>query len=181
MAQLLDTEAHVAGVTSGPIRPELRAIAVLRRSEGVGQLNPQAGDLNLRAGWGHKGKAGVVMPGKGRLRTRDYTADERAAAGDDALAALGPQTHDIFLNDAAVWANTPARVWDYTIGGYQVIKKWLSYREHDILGRSLTPAEAREVTQIARRIAAILLLEIDLDANHRRATAECYPWEKSAS
>ena len=23
----------------------------------------------------------------------------------------------------------PAAVWEYTIGGYQVLKKWLSYRE----------------------------------------------------
>jgi hypothetical protein len=44
----------------------------------------------------------------------------------------------------------PARVWDYTIGGYQVIKKWLSYREHDLLGRPLTTEEAREVMNIAR-------------------------------
>jgi hypothetical protein len=28
----------------------------------------------------------------------------------------------------------PSRVWAYTLGGYQVIKKWLSYREHDVLG-----------------------------------------------
>ena len=37
--------------------------------------------------------------------------------------------HDLYLNDASYWRNVPARVWDYTIGGYQVIKKWLSYRE----------------------------------------------------
>ena len=32
-------------------------------------------------------------------------------------------------------------MWDYTIGGYQVVKKWLSYREKPLLGRSLTPDE----------------------------------------
>jgi hypothetical protein len=43
-------------------------------------------------------------------------------------------------------ANRPplvTRVWDYTIGGYQVIKKWLSYREHKLLVRPLTTDEAR--------------------------------------
>lgn len=40
------------------------------------------------------------------------------------------------------------------------------YREHDILGRSLTSEEARQVTNIARRIAAILLLAPALDANY---------------
>ena len=181
VAALLDTERQVAGVTSGAIRPELRHVAVLRRTDGAGQLNPQAGDLVLRAGWGHKGKAGVVMPGKGRTRARDYATAERADAPPPALAAFGPQTHDIFLNDAAVWANVPARVWDYTVGGYQVIKKWLSYREHDILGRALTTAEAREVTQTARRIAALLLLEPQLDANYARVKAACHVWEETVT
>jgi hypothetical protein len=27
----------------------------------------------------------------------------------------------------------------YTIGGYQVIKKWLSYRERALLGREFKP------------------------------------------
>jgi hypothetical protein len=31
------------------------------------------------------------------------------------------------------WLNVPETVWDYTIGGYQVIKKWLSYRESRFL------------------------------------------------
>jgi hypothetical protein len=177
VAALLDTETQVAGVTTGTIRAELRHVAVVRRREGAGALNVQEGDLELRAGWGHKGKGGVVMPGKGRTRTRDYTDAERAETGDAALAAYGAETHDIFLNDAAVWSNVPARVWDYTIGGYQVIKKWLSYREHDILGRAMTPSEAREVTQTARRIAALLLLEPALDANYERVKAACYAWQ----
>ncbi len=60
----------------------------------------------------------------------------------------------------------PRKVWAYIIGGYQVIKKWLSYREQALLGRALTADQAREVMQIARRIAAILLLEPALDANY---------------
>ena len=81
------------------------------------------------------------------------------------------------LNDSAMWENVPARVWDYTIGGYQVIKKWLSYREFNILGRSLSTEEAREVTQIARRIAVILLLESALDENYLRVKAQSYNWQ----
>lgn len=58
----------------------------------------------------------------------------------------GQSTHDDFLNDTACWRNVPERVWDFTLGGHQVMKKWLSYREHALLGRALTPDEAREVT-----------------------------------
>ena len=64
----------------------------------------------------------------------------------------------MYLNGGAYWANIPAKVWEYTIGGYQVMKKWLSYRERALLGRSLTVDEVREVTHMARRIAAILLI-----------------------
>lgn len=46
----------------------------------------------------------------------------------------------------------------------------------DLLGRSLSVDEAREVTNIARRIAAILLLEPELDANYERVKADTYAW-----
>jgi hypothetical protein len=71
----------------------------------------------------------------------------------------------------------PEEVWDYTIGGYQVMKKWLSYREFALLGRALTPDEAREVTQMARRIAALLLLQPELDANYQRVKSNTYDWK----
>ena len=48
---------------------------------------------------------------------------------DDALPTLGETTLDIHLNDRAFWRNVPAAVWTYRLGGYQVLKKWLSYRE----------------------------------------------------
>ena len=103
------------------------------------------------------------MPGKGRLETRAFAPDEPAPA------PLGKSTHDVYLNDAACWRNVPEAVWDFTIGGYQVIKKWLSYREFDLIGRALTPEEAREVSHTARRIAALVLLQPELDANYQAA------------
>jgi len=88
---------------------------------------------------------------------------------------LGAATHDIFLNEAACWRNVPEKVWDYTIGGYQVIKKWLSYREHELLGRALTPDEAREVTHTARRLAALILLQPALDQNYEAVKLASIP------
>ena len=52
----------------------------------------------------------------------------------------------------------PPAVWNYKLGGYQVLKKWLSYRESKVLGRKLLPEEVHHFTDTARRIAAILLL-----------------------
>ena len=79
-----------------------------------------------------------------------------AATGKTA-AVLGDTTFDIYLNDRAYWRNVPAAVWSYKLGGYQVLKKWLSYRESAILGRPLKPEEVQHFTNTARRIVAVLL------------------------
>ncbi len=157
VAALLDTETPVPGVTAGKIRDELKHVAVFQRVDGK-PANPEAGDLDLTAGWGHAGKGGVTMPGKGKLIRRDDGA------------------YDIFLNDEACWRNVPEAVWDYTIGGYQVIKKWLSYREKPLLGRGLTPDEVRYVTEMARRITALIALQASLDDNYRNVIRSTYPW-----
>lgn len=185
VARLLDTEAALPGLTTGKIRSELRSIAVISRSGG-GTLQPAAGDLALTAGWGHGSNGNATMPGKGKAITREYTTQEWAAIieGTQALGLspsqvtthLGATTYDIYLNNIAYWKNIPARVWEYTIGGYQVLKKWLSYREQPLLGRSLTIDEAREVTAIARRIAALLLLEPTLNTNYQTVKQATYPW-----
>jgi hypothetical protein len=44
--------------------------------------------------------------------------------------------------------------------------------------RSLTADEIRYVTEMARRIAAILLLQPALDANDRAVIADTYEWRR---
>ena len=80
------------------------------------------------------------------------------------LDTLGETTFDIYLNARAYWRSIPANVWTYKLGGYQVLKKWLSYRERSILGRALSPKEVQHFTNSARRIAAILLVTNKLES-----------------
>ena len=152
LAALLDPETPVPGVTAGVLRPELAAIAVPSTADG---RNMSGDDFALTAGWGHFGTGDAVMPGQGRALERDYTTAEREALGD-AFSVLGDATVDVHLNDNARWSNVPASVWNYKLGGYQVLKKWLSYRESKVLGRNLTPEEVQHFTNTARRIAAIM-------------------------
>ena len=152
LAALLDPEAPVTSVTAGALRPELAAIAVPSTADG---RNMTGDDFALTVGWGHFGTGDAVMPGQGRAVERAYTAAERKALGD-AVGVLGDATIDVHLNDNARWSNVPAAVWNYKLGGYQVLKKWLSYREHKVLGRNLLPDEVQHFTDTARRIAAIL-------------------------
>ena len=162
VAALLDTETSVPGVTTGTPRPELQAIAVIARGDGKPLT---VADFALTAGWGHAGQGGVTMPGKGRVEERGAAAAEVAAG----LASVQGRTHDIYLNAEARWGHVPPDVWGYTLGGYQVLKKWLSYREHALLGRPLTLDEVKTFTAIARRIAALVNLEPALDASYARA------------
>ena len=76
----------------------------------------------------------------------------------DAVGVLGEGAVDVYLNNNAWWSNVPVAVWDYKLGGYQVLKKWLSYRESKVLGRSLLPEEVQHFTDTARRIAVILAM-----------------------
>ena len=149
LAALLDPDTPVPGVTEASLRPEIAAVAVPSTTDGG---NMAGDDFALTAGWGHFGQGEAVMPGQGRVLERPRTASEQAAP------TLGDTTFDVYLNDRAYWRNVPAAVWHYKLGGYQVLKKWLSYREHKVLDRPLLPEEVQHFTDTARRIAAILKL-----------------------
>ncbi len=161
VADLLDPDVPVPGVTTGSIRPELRTIAVLAKRDGS---SASGEDMALTAGWGHFARGSVVMPGRGLTAERGYVTAEAACAAHK--IAVGEQTLDVFLNAKTYWRNVPAAVWDFTIGGYQVVKKWLSYRERPILGRPIGVAEARHLRDTVRRLAALRILAPSLDANY---------------
>src|SRR5271157_3638563 len=52
----------------------------------------------------------------------------------------------------------------------------LRYREFTFLKRPLTIAEATEVTNMARRLTQLCLMQPALDANYQRVKASTYPW-----
>ncbi len=156
---------------------------------GGGSIDPNGDDLALTVNWGYAGQRGVTMPGRGRTESRPFTEAEQAAIAAEAAAAgqtaeavaalLGGGTLDVYLNDSTHWQNVPAAVWDFYIGGYQVMKKWLSYRERPLLGRPLKVEEAREVTAMARRLGALVLLRPALDANYAVVAGDTYAWPAS--
>ncbi|MDG4551459.1 MAG: N-6 DNA methylase [Candidatus Contendobacter sp.] len=153
---LLDIDRLVTGVTAGKIRPELRAVGAMCRVGG-GSIDPDAGELAVTAGWGYSGKGGVTMPGKGRIEPRPLEEP------------MAEPAYDLYLNEVAYLSNVPRSVWEYGIGGYQVVKKWLSYREKTVLGRDLRLDEAVYLTDLVRRLAALVALQSQLDAGYAAA------------
>ena len=82
LAQLLDSDTLVPGITTGALRPEVAVIAVPTTRGG---RNMTSEDFAVTAGWGHHGTGDAVMPGQGRIVERVFTLEERAAM-DDSLA-----------------------------------------------------------------------------------------------
>jgi hypothetical protein len=178
--RLLDPDVPVGPAAVKPL------IRVGTLSSSTGNALDSA-ELAVTAHWGVAGQGGVCMPSTGKLTERAYTAVERDAIAEaaeplrmsaaQAIDLLGDTCFDVYLNDVAYWRCVPSNVWRYTIGGYQVIKKWLSYRERALLGRDLKPEEARYVTEMVRRIAALVLMQRELDANYERVKVDVWEWE----
>jgi hypothetical protein len=93
--------------------------------------------------------------------------------------AWGVETGDLYINDRIFFRNVPAAVWDYELGGYPVIKKWLAYRDS---GRrpatSLTLQEADHVRSMVQRIAALLAFHERLNGLYEQASTECFRTEE---
>lgn len=154
LAALLDCGRGVQGVTLGRPRIELAAMGVPATVSG---LNMTGDDFGVVAGWGRFGAGDAVMPGPGKAVEREYSATERTELAA-ALPTLGESTFDVYLNDTTFWRNVPAKVWRYRLGGYQVLKKWLSYREEAVLGRRLRIEEVQHFCDAVRRIGAMLTM-----------------------
>jgi hypothetical protein len=163
VAELLLPDRRVRGVTCGTIRPELRGLGVPSKVGG-GNIEPGA-DLKVEATWGFFGAKNAVMCGKGK--TAPSTADPTGGL-------------DVYINDRVYWQNIPLDVWAMTIGGYPVVKKWLSYREFRVLGRPLLQEEMTYITEVVRRLKALLLMGESLDANYRAAASSTMEFGKSS-
>src|SRR5947209_170026 len=112
-------------------------------------------DTRVDVNWGYFGPKRRVQGGQGKVTP----------------SAKDPNAFDVWINKSVYWSNVPADVWAMTIGGYPVVKKWLSYREYKVLGRALREQELTYVTEVVRRLAALLALGAELDANYRAVAA----------
>ncbi len=139
LAALLDPDTPIAGITEGEPRPALRAIAVPTTAPARARLAP------LR-GLGQPHQQGIAMPGRGRIETRGYTPDDVVTGSRDRRCRT--------MIVAAISGPRSGRAGS-RIGGYQVIKKWLSYRDHVIIDRALTAEEVAHIQHTARRLAVL--------------------------
>ena len=165
--RLLDAGREAGDVIQAVVGADrARTLGPLRRTDGK-QVRPD--DLKIAITyWGG---------GKGRWKPRAFTAEELPAA--DFANAWGERTGDLIVNDDAYFANVPELVWNYQLGGYPVLKKWLGYRQADRRdGRPMTDDERRWFRQNIQRIAALLALGPTLNTLYQDAAANAFTIEE---
>lgn len=74
---------------------------------------------------------------------------------------------DVIWSGDGRWTNVAPLVWGFSVGGFQVLPKWLSYRVRD----GLSPTDRDAFRLLCRRIAAIRALERRCDALFADAAA----------
>ncbi len=183
LGDLLNSEIEIDGVSRGALAAGLSTIAL-----------PFGSDPQVNAGWGSVQRkpngTRLIMPGGGLLISRDWTdvelvalsqiAERHALDVSSLLDVIGSSAVDIYINATSGWQAIPIRVWSYTAGGYQALKKWLSYRETDIVGRPLMGEDILHFAQTARRITEILAMGPALDASHELARGDALAWQDCA-
>lgn len=87
----------------------------------------------------------VKFYGKGndRAEKREYNGQEKR----------------IYINDSQYFEGIEPQVWEYYIGGYQVLDKWLKDRK----GRSLSSEEVKHYCKVATALEATIQLQSQID------------------
>jgi hypothetical protein len=109
---------------------------------------------------------------RGGWRQRQYGEAEAPPA------ILGVTIGDLYINDRIFFRNVPESVWNYELGGYPVLKKWLGYRDaRRRNNQPLTLSEKDYFRDMVQRIAAILSLHERLNDLYERAAANAWTVE----
>ncbi|HUU04597.1 MAG TPA: type ISP restriction/modification enzyme [Patescibacteria group bacterium] len=72
---------------------------------------------------------------------------------------LDIKTGNVFINDSQYFSNIPPDVWEYQIGGYQVMAKWLKDRK----GRALSLDDIHHYIRVAKALQLTSEIQIKID------------------
>ena len=99
--------------------------------------------------------------------------------GEAQHPSWGDTTGDVYINDAIYFGNIPKAVWNYEIGGYPVLKKWLGYRQASRrAGRPLALEERQHFRSMIQRLATLLALHAVADSLYEKSAAAAFTAEE---
>lgn len=137
IATLLDPAVTADAVISKLLGKPSKTLGVSRKRHGAQVSQP---DLIVTVAY--------FGAARGKWIERSY------ADGELQHPSLGETTGDLYVNDDVYFANVPAAVWRYELGGYPVLKKWLGYRQASRRdGAPLTLDERQHFRSMIQRIA----------------------------
>jgi len=93
----------------------------------------------------------------------DGDGDGRVAKNKAAGRRYDAETQRVFINREQYFSPVPDELWSYTIGGYQVLDKWLKDRAE----RRLSSADIKRYCRVATALAETMKIQVEL--------AEVYP------
>lgn len=158
VATLLDPHKDATKALRDTLGPDARALAVLAAKDAK-----RVAEEDLVVEYSFYGAAA------GSWRSR------QPGAGEALRPAWGDETGDLWLNPSVHLRHVPKAVWEFELGGYPVLKKWLGYREAKRRdGKPLTLAEVQHLRGMAQRVAALLALANDLNAAYAAVLEDCF-------
>jgi hypothetical protein len=140
----------------------------------LGDYAPRLAALATAAGGAvREGDLVVTIPhfgsARGGWRPRQYEEGETPPAN------LGERTGDLYINDRVFFRNVPEGVWEYELGGYPVLKKWLGYRDaRRRENRPLSLSEKDHFRGMVQRVAALISLRDRLNQLYERAAQDAW-------
>jgi predicted helicase len=90
--------------------------------------------------------------------------DDRVARNKSQGFRYEPQEERVYINQTQYFAPVPQELWEYRIGGYQVLEKWLKDRKE----RPLTVEEIKTYCHIVTAIARTIEIQEEIDALYPR-------------
>lgn len=92
-----------------------------------------------------------------KLPTRNIVKFE--VSGTDELTAIKHEGNKLFINDKQYFSGISEEIWNFYIGGYQVLDKWLKSRK----GRKLTYKEIETFTKIVNILSETIKIMEKID------------------
>ena len=80
-------------------------------------------------------------------------------AGDNRISRIDYSDGSIHINEAQSFVGCSQEIWDFSIGSYRVLEKWLKSRK----GKILTSTDIETFSKIATIIKATLEIQKELD------------------
>jgi predicted helicase len=137
--------------------PRLPFTANFERFQALAALGKRLVDLHLL-------RSGELDPPAARFEGK---GDYRVARGLSQGLRYEPKEERVYINKTQYFAPVPLELWEYQIGGYQVLEKWLKDRQDRPLALEEIKTYCRVVTAIQRTIA----LQEEIDALYPEAEA----------